>query len=467
MRTAIALLLQLVLTAPAVCQYTSASFTGFTYGASVSFHNPVTNSVETRFAGLFHGRLTDTATGPQVSYYFLDVKRPSSFNMPRNDYIDDVISEAYDLKICYIINNFYPGQTGTGQLQNLNSEAAAIQFAIWSFSSELQLSSIGNSEIRERAQEIALLTNNNSNGQGVRLTVEFIMDEEPEYFSLKTVDDNGDPIAVDSIVLSFDQGLLNQYLVSSSLPTGITERVEVIGANTGYIDAFSRKFVFPKASLFRHNSNVFPRVLLAKPGYGARSFVYDWGTLPVELISLTAEALEGTVKIKWITGQELNNSHFDIERKREQSEWIKAGTVSGSGNASSPKEYEFTDLNVAAGTYSYRLKQIDYNGNFEYHLLNDEVVVSSPDSYALFQNHPNPFNPSTVIRYSLRSDGIVRLTLYDANGREVAELLNSYQNAGSFELKLNTSEFNLSSGIYFCRMEVPGFTKVIRMMLIK
>ena len=112
--------------------------------------------------------------------------------------------------------------------------------------------------IRNRVSEIRTLAS--SNGSSVRLSVEFVMDEDPEFFSIKTVDDNGEPIAIDSIELSFTEGILSTYLISTTLPLGISERVQVIGANTGFIDAFSRKFVFPKGSIFRHNFQNYPKL---------------------------------------------------------------------------------------------------------------------------------------------------------------------------------------------------------------
>ncbi len=352
---ATALLLLLVLSsATASGQYTSASISGFSYGSTVTYADPVTGSVDARFVGLLYGRLTDSSTGPIVSYYFLDAFIPSGFSIPRNDYLDDITSDGIEPHACWIINNFYPGKTGTGQLSDLNKETAAIQFAIWHYTFGLQISSISDPVIRNRVSEIRTLAS--SNGSSVRLSVEFVMDEDPEFFSIKTVDDNGEPLAIDSIELSFTEGILSTYLISTTLPLGISERVQVIGANTGIIDAFSRKFVFPKGSIFRHDSRDYPRIFLAKPGFGARSFIYDWGTLPVELISFISITDGQNVELKWSTSAEINNSHFEIERRNTSGNWRNIGRVNGNGTVNSVSNYGYTDRNIAAGIYLYKLQ---------------------------------------------------------------------------------------------------------------
>ncbi len=92
------------------------------------------------------------------------------------------------------------------------------------------------------------------------------------------------------------------------------------------------------------------------------------------------------------------------------------------------------------------------------------------DKYKLYQNYPNPFNPSTVIRYSIPSDvksqtSNVSLKVYSNLGKEIMTLVNEKQNAGSYEVKFNGS--NLSSGIYFYKLETGDFSETKRMILLK
>ncbi|NQU06592.1 MAG: T9SS type A sorting domain-containing protein, partial [Calditrichaeota bacterium] len=88
-----------------------------------------------------------------------------------------------------------------------------------------------------------------------------------------------------------------------------------------------------------------------------------------------------------------------------------------------------------------------------------------PFEYSLSQNHPNPFNPTTRINYSLREPGITRLILFDLLGREVAVLVNEYQPAGKYQLSLDAG--NLSTGLYFYRIESGDFKAIKKMVLVK
>jgi len=186
--------------------------------------------------------------------------------------------------------------------------------------------------------------------------------------------------------------------------------------------------------------------------------------LPVELTSFTSLVNRRDVTLNWTTATETNNSGFDIERS-SNGVWSKVGNVSGNGTVSTPMNYTFTDRNLNSGKYNYRLKQIDFNGNFEYFNLNNEVNVGIPVKYDLSQNYPNPFNPSTKINFDIPVDGKVSMKLYDMSGREVANLVNEFKVAGYYSINFSAS--NLASGVYFYRLTAGEFTATKKMMLIK
>ncbi|MDX1373153.1 MAG: T9SS type A sorting domain-containing protein, partial [Nitrososphaeraceae archaeon] len=112
----------------------------------------------------------------------------------------------------------------------------------------------------------------------------------------------------------------------------------------------------------------------------------------------------------------------------------------------------------------YRLKQIDFDGSFEYS-PEVEVEITAPIEYALEQNYPNPFNPSTMIKYSIPENGYVKLAIYNMLGEEVALLVNSQQDAGKYEVDFNASGF--SSGVYVYKLETSEFTASKKLMLMK
>jgi len=187
--------------------------------------------------------------------------------------------------------------------------------------------------------------------------------------------------------------------------------------------------------------------------------------LPVMLSSFISNVAGRNVILKWMTGTEINNSGFDIERKGFSGEFVKVGFVQGKGTVSTPSSYEFTDRNLISGKYSYRLKQIDNNGNFEYYSLNGDVVVGVPSKFDLSQNYPNPFNPSTKINFDMPKDGLVSLKIYDMLGREVTTLVNEIRTAGYYTVDFNAS--SLSSGIYFYRINAGDFSSVKNMVIVK
>ncbi len=187
--------------------------------------------------------------------------------------------------------------------------------------------------------------------------------------------------------------------------------------------------------------------------------------LPVELSSFTSAISGRDVTLNWSTVSENNNSGFDVERSSANGTWLKVGNVSGNGTISTPVSYSFTDRNLATGNYSFRLKQIDFNGNFEYFNLSNEVIIGIPSKFELSQNYPNPFNPSTKISFALPTDGKVSLKIYDMTGKEVMTLVNEVKTAGYYSVSFNAS--SLSSGVYFYSLSADNFNATKKMMLIK
>ncbi len=200
------------------------------------------------------------------------------------------------------------------------------------------------------------------------------------------------------------------------------------------------------------------------PTIGA--YEYTEQTLPVELASFISNVTGRDVILNWTTSSELNNAGFDVERRIvNTNEWIKVGNVAGNGTVSTPQDYSFTDRGLEAGKYNYRLKQIDFNGNFEYYNLSSEVNVGIPTKFALSQNYPNPFNPSTKINFDVPSDGLVSLKIFDMSGKEVASLVNEVKTAGYYTLQFNAA--NLPSGVYLYTLSANNFTSTKKMTLLK
>ena len=185
---------------------------------------------------------------------------------------------------------------------------------------------------------------------------------------------------------------------------------------------------------------------------------------PVELTSFTANISGSIVKLNWRTATEINNYGFEIQRATENSDWQKIGFVEGAGNSNSPKEYSFTDNIGKSGKYSYRLKQIDINGEYKYSQV-VEIFVGLPTKFELKQNYPNPFNPTTNIKYSIGKKTKVTLKVYDMLGREIATLINKEQTPGNYAVEFDA--LSLSSGVYFYTLKAGEFTATKKMILMK
>jgi len=191
--------------------------------------------------------------------------------------------------------------------------------------------------------------------------------------------------------------------------------------------------------------------------------------IPVELSSFTAASNENSVTLNWSTATETNNSGFSIERKTPLDErWKEVGFVPGFGTTTERMNYSFTDENLNMGSYSYRLKQIDFDGKTEY---SDDIIVevSSPENYVLLQNYPNPFNPSTTIGFSIPQASNVAIEIFNVVGERVASLVNQTLEAGYHNINFDAN--SLSSGTYIYQLKASGqngtFVETKKMILMK
>jgi photosystem II stability/assembly factor-like uncharacterized protein len=186
--------------------------------------------------------------------------------------------------------------------------------------------------------------------------------------------------------------------------------------------------------------------------------------VPVELASFSAVVSGKSVTLNWMTSTETNNKGFSIERKSANAPWQEISFVPGYGTSSEKHSYSFNDNNLNRGSYTYRLKQSDFDGSFNY---SDEVSadISTPAEFRLEQNYPNPFNPSTKINYSISEQSFVSIKVYNITGEEVASLVNGVQTEGPHQVVFDAK--NLASGIYLVRLRSGNLTSQIKLNLLK
>lgn len=188
------------------------------------------------------------------------------------------------------------------------------------------------------------------------------------------------------------------------------------------------------------------------------------GQVPVEMTTFTAEAEGNSVNLRWSTATEVNNSGFAVERRSSEGTYTQVAWVVGNGTTSEKSNYSYTDFNLNSGSYTYRLKQVDFDGTVSYSSAVN-VEVGPVTVYSLENNYPNPFNPSTLIKFNVPVDGNVSLAVYNLLGEKVAQLVNQNMKAGRHEVTFNA--IDLASGIYFYKLEAGNFVSVKKMMLIK
>lgn len=200
---------------------------------------------------------------------------------------------------------------------------------------------------------------------------------------------------------------------------------------------------------------------------------YD-APLPIQLSSFTGSIVEAGVRLDWTTLSETNNYGFEIQKSQNASEnfqTIPNSFIPGNGTTIHPHDYTYLDATATTGAWYYRLKQIDLDATVHY---TDAILVdilagvkddNQPLRFSLEQNFPNPFNPSTTIRYSISSAELVSLKVYNIIGQEVATLVNEVKQAGRYAITWNAS--GMASGVYYYKLKSGKSVETHKLVLLK
>jgi hypothetical protein len=209
--------------------------------------------------------------------------------------------------------------------------------------------------------------------------------------------------------------------------------------------------------------------------YAARiQFVGNDEVLPIQLAGFTAVPISADrVRLEWSTLSEVNNYGFYVERRSYRTgdfQMLPGSFLSGRGTSTSPCHYAYTDENASRGEWEYRLRQVDLDGTIWFSEairveVHTGVSVSTPAAFVLMQNFPNPFNPSTTIRYGLSRRSQVTLSVMNALGQQVATIVQGEQEAGYHEVKFDAS--NLASGVYFYRIQAGEYVQTNRLLYLR
>jgi len=198
------------------------------------------------------------------------------------------------------------------------------------------------------------------------------------------------------------------------------------------------------------------------------------------LSAFSARIKDKSIHLNWKITNPVNLSYFEIQRKDTKTKNFISITKNKPVGYDSYFEkykdeynhtvlkYNFEDEPESDGVYYYILKAYDLKGGIIFESDEIKIGISGIKDFVLEQNHPNPFNPSTSIKYELFSETHVTLKVYDLIGREIATLVNEVEGKGEHSVVFDASKFsNLTSGIYFYKLTTENYSDVKKMILTK
>jgi len=190
------------------------------------------------------------------------------------------------------------------------------------------------------------------------------------------------------------------------------------------------------------------------------------------------------ITLNWTTANEQDNLGFVLERKTAESDYVTIasyateGELKGEDNSFENKDYSFADSEVSPNViYTYRLSDVDLSGNITYHPSIDASLVitdigmgasQNVESFKLYNNYPNPFNPETIIRFDVPSNNgntHVTLKVFNSTGQIVETVVDGIIGSGQHSLKWNAGEF--SSGVYYIIFKSGQFVQSKKMVLLR
>ena len=186
-------------------------------------------------------------------------------------------------------------------------------------------------------------------------------------------------------------------------------------------------------------------------------------SLPVTFATFDADVDGHDVVLSWTTATETNNAGFEVERIRvlpspneewngrdRSLRWESLGFVNGVGTSSDPQSYVHRVADLAPGSYRFRLKQIDFDGSFEYS-PEIEIQLDLPGAFWMSTVYPNPFNTHASVSFSVAQAQALQVTLYDVQGRTIQQLFQGWAEPGEVKA-LTIPGHTLPAGIYIMHL---------------
>lgn len=189
-------------------------------------------------------------------------------------------------------------------------------------------------------------------------------------------------------------------------------------------------------------------------------------SLPIELLSFSATELQNEIYLSWTTASEDNNSYFSIERSENGEVFNSIAEIDGAGNSNTIRKYRYTDKTPLDGRSYYRLKQVDFNGDFSYSPV-ESVLIVAKEEYSLSVS-PNPVSKNEALRVeyslpkSLKYGNLSTVSIYDIRGKlYLKEILKEEDNS------FITTVSDYAEGIYLVVLEASDGTKLTKRLIIR
>ncbi|WP_165864842.1 lectin-like domain-containing protein [Rufibacter latericius] len=170
--------------------------------------------------------------------------------------------------------------------------------------------------------------------------------------------------------------------------------------------------------------------------------------LPVKLINFSGSQKIGGIQLKWATAAEKDNDFFQVERSQDGKAFALIGQVKGNGTSNVLQSYSFVDASAPAGTVYYRLKQVDFDGKFEYSKVIALKADGKTNAQASLSVYPNPTS-GKVFFTSAELEGAATVTLYNANGRAISQKQVELKVGEPIALDLSAQ----AAGVYYLQVQ--------------
>lgn len=176
--------------------------------------------------------------------------------------------------------------------------------------------------------------------------------------------------------------------------------------------------------------------------------------LPVQYLNFSGIAAEASNLLSWSTASESNNAGFEIERSVSGFDWEKIAFVKGAGNSSETKRYNFSDIQPSSNTCYYRLKQVDYNGQYAY---SKTILITrnTEQNIYLEQVFPNPTNGILNLHFNRNTEKDFTLIVYDMRGKA---LIQKVLVAGQLNFIIDLTSDQLAKGTYLLHLNSPNYS---------